>query len=488
MDESPSAEFTWTGHPLVDMGIATLVAFAGRERPEEVTVGDLERFAKEAEAALFTKTLRGHASVVFTSNAPYLQPSFTEERRRTKAQELLRAYKSRPEQASVVCAYCRRPAAHLETDSGNAYRELVPMLTGQGVINFFPWGQHGLPVCGLCLVALQALPIGAPSCEGKALVVASDEPDQVVTLVKDWLPELLRRAQLSSVTGEKIDTWKAPRTRLVERLVDLERRRAFATGPAAFTVYHMSNSGQGPDLRIHFLPASVVGFVRQAQAAAYHQAWQAVERRQWRAARRKSTDRDPTPDERPLWRNTFYEALFQLPVGAAHFVKRYFCGPQFTSLKRGADTQHVPLWRLVALFTSEVLGMEQERIDAIRALADTIAEEVMTEDARLFQRAYRATPYWRIRRLLVTTSARRVQRGKAPLLTLDGFLTVFGVTDDAEQAGGDWSMVWDLVLIRLIDRLHEERWFERHPEAAEAATDLDLTAEDEEAEQLTAGA
>src|SRR5262249_27538319 len=211
-------------------------------------------------------TLRSHASVVFTSNAPYLQPSFTEERRQGKARELLRAYTAMPGTSFAPCAYCGRPALRLETDSGNAYRELIPMLTGQGVVNFFPAGQHGLPVCGACIVALQALPLGAPSCEGKALIVASDNPWQVVTLVKDWLPDLLRRAQLSSVTGEKVDTWKAPRTRLVERLADLERRQAFAGGPAAFTIYHMSNSGQGPDLRIYALPAIVVSFVRNAQA------------------------------------------------------------------------------------------------------------------------------------------------------------------------------------------------------------------------------
>jgi hypothetical protein len=64
MDPRRSAGLAWTGHPLVDMGIATLVAYADRKEPNEVTVHDLERFAEDAETALFTKILRSHASVL----------------------------------------------------------------------------------------------------------------------------------------------------------------------------------------------------------------------------------------------------------------------------------------------------------------------------------------------------------------------------------------------------------------------------------------
>jgi CRISPR-associated protein Cst1 len=61
-----TAGLNWTGHPLVDMGIATLVAFAERTEPNEVTLDDLERFAAYAEQAVFSPTLRSHASVLYT--------------------------------------------------------------------------------------------------------------------------------------------------------------------------------------------------------------------------------------------------------------------------------------------------------------------------------------------------------------------------------------------------------------------------------------
>ena len=35
----------YTGHPIVDVGIATIVAFAGRNEPSELVEADLEKIA-----------------------------------------------------------------------------------------------------------------------------------------------------------------------------------------------------------------------------------------------------------------------------------------------------------------------------------------------------------------------------------------------------------------------------------------------------------
>jgi len=69
------AGLCWTNHALVDVGLAALVAYAGRGSPEELTWADLESFAQYAEHALLTKTMRSHASVLFTINTSYLNPS-----------------------------------------------------------------------------------------------------------------------------------------------------------------------------------------------------------------------------------------------------------------------------------------------------------------------------------------------------------------------------------------------------------------------------
>jgi CRISPR-associated protein Cst1 len=228
--DGESAGLHWTGHPLVDHGIATLVAFAGAERegvsrPEDVTATDLEAFAVFAEHALSTKAVQSHASVIFTINVPYLQPSHPAAKKAANARWLFRVRDSDSVPGQEKCPYCGRPSVSVRAvaKSDRLYRELVPLLTGQDVINFAPAGDHGLSLCGRCIVSLQALIVGAPSCEGRALVVQADDPALLVDLVRTWLPEIRKRVELSAATGDKVETWKAPRTRLIEQLVTLGR-------------------------------------------------------------------------------------------------------------------------------------------------------------------------------------------------------------------------------------------------------------------------
>lgn len=460
------AGLRWTGHPLVDMGIATLVAFSGRQKPEEVTIEDLESFAQYAERSVFVPSLRSHASVLYTINNDYMNPSFPESKRRDNAKAIFRRFLGPPRSDLPPCAYCGRPAVQAASTSGPGYRDVVPMLTARGIMNFFPYGQHGLPLCGLCVTALQALPFGAPSCEGRALVLSSDDPAQMVALIRLWLPDLRSRIQVSEASGDKAETWRAPRTRLIERLIELQQHHEQALRPAGFTIYHLTNSGQGPTISIYTLKPRVVRFVRRAQAGAYHQAWAAVERRAWVDAKRKDANRSPDPEERPYWRNRLYEALFQLPEETPAFVRRWFLAPQKDAVQSAASSTHVPLWRLVELFLQEVVGMEQLRIDKIRTLADAIADEVVAnEDRPLLRRVFQARGYSGVRRLVIQAGSKRIARGQAPLLSFDDFLAVFEVGDELPRA--DWRLAWDLVLIRLIDQLHAQGWFTRHREVAE---------------------
>jgi CRISPR-associated protein Cst1 len=484
-----SAGLWWTGHALVDHGIATLTAFAslqrgGVARPSDVTTEDLEQFAQFAERALKTETVRSHASVLFTINVPYLQPSHPPERRVANARWLLRVQEPSETPDEGACSYCGRPAVSVRAvvKSDRLYRELVPMLTGQGIVNFAPGGDHGLPMCGHCIVALHALILGAPSCEGRALVVQADDPTFLVELVRGWLPEIQRRVQLSEATNRKVDTWKAPRTRLIDRLVRLEQKSDEGAGSTGLTIYHLSNSGQGPGLGIFLLSARVVRFVRLAQLPQYRTAWHRLEQRAWRDAKYKDADRDPTTDERPYWRNTFYEQLFDLPAGAGRFVRTRLISTQFAALDNRSRADHVPMWELTTLFLKEVMGVEHAKISAIRDLGDAIADEIVTNnDRRLFRSAYQATRYPHLRRLLLQASSRRMLRGAAPLVTLETFLMIF---EDAEElARPDWRLAWDLVLIRLVDRLFEQGWVREH---ADALTDVaeSLASTDDENELL----
>lgn len=455
--------YRWTNHPLIDMGIASLLAFANRDKPSELMPEDLEAFARYAEEFYIPRSgakteLSSFLTVLFTSN--FINPSFTPEKKKAFVAEMLRVFKSQPDESLPACAYCAAPSVRL------THRDLVPLLTGREAVNFFPGGAPGLALCGGCIMALQALSIGAPMCSGRALIVSCDDPVLTVRLVKAWQPEIRRRVHLSHQSGEKLPIMARPLTRVIEALVKIEAERRDDL-ISSVTVYHISNSGQRPQADIHSLPSSVVGFIQRATAARYAPAWNEIVRRAWEDVSKREKGETKPAAEGSL-RNYVYEDLFTLPERVAHFIRIYLLR-RATRYSQGAGDPRATysgwredtagLWELTRLFLTEVIAMDSGRIEAIRELADALAADIATEnDRRLWWKTYSADNYRGVRLALIQASQRRVKRGVEPVITFDQFLEVFEEADDLPRI--DWRLAWDLVLIRVIERLYQTKWFE----------------------------
>jgi hypothetical protein len=50
---------------------------------------------------------------------------------------------------------------------------------------------------------------------------------------------------------------------------------------------------------------------------------------------------------------------------------------------------------------------------------------------------------------------------------LDEFLEIFEEGEELPRV--DWRLAWDLVLIRIIEKLYEAKWFEKNREVLESA-------------------
>jgi CRISPR-associated protein Cst1 len=55
-----------------------------------------------------------------------------------------------------------------------------------------------------------------------------------------------------------------------------------------------------------------------------------------------------------------------------------------------------------------------------------------------------------------------MKRGKAPVITFDPFIDIFEVGEDLPY--NDWRLARDLVLIRMIEKLHELGWIQANIE------------------------
>lgn len=482
----------YTGHPIVDVGVATVTAFCGKSRPEDLTIDDLSAVAEYLLQKYVHGPLKSYLSCVFTMNATYTQPSWPIERREKESRDLLFSFTKVPEGAreGLRCAFSGEPASTI------AYRQHVPMITGEGVLNFFPAGLGGLPIAAPYLLAIQAFPLGARRCHGRALAVHSpDDHALTYAFAKRFLQENRRLLLLTEESGERYPDAKAPKTLIVHTLLEIERERQ-ARGESgqtpSLTVYHLTNSGQGPDIDIFHLPAEIVAFVRAASRAGTSGVWSAIQAAAWErqgdGARRRrrggqegAVDFEAAAPAQPapgVSRNFLYEDLFELPHNAARFVRTYFLRRSYRSAREGDPRREYHLarelelvsWDLTELFLKEVIGMDKNRIEAIRTLGDRIARHIAGDnDRRLFQALYLAKAYPILRNLLIKASNARLKKGQEPLIGFDEFLLIF--EEGEELARVDWALARDLVLIRVIEQLYREGWFGREPEALEGLED-----------------
>jgi CRISPR-associated protein Cst1 len=481
----------WTGHPLVDIGVATVTCFAEKERPEDVTLEDLDGVADYITEQYVHGGLTPYLSSVFTMNAVYTQPSWKKDVREQEARKLLRCYKEEPtsDVAGLRCAFSGEPATRL------VYRQHVPMLTGEGVLNFFPAGLGGLPISGRYLLALQALPLGSRRCVGRLFAAHSPEdPDLTLRFARKFLQDNRRLMLLAEQSEEKYFDAKVPRTLLVNNLLELERERRDSDGRSltpSVTAYFLTNDGRDPRIDLLHLPAVTVSFLRKALSDKTRHVWKGIELAAWqreitpKQASKKRTgqetispaedsvraSQEPNPE---VSRNYLFEDLFDLPRSSPRFIRTYFLRRGYRAGRADDPRQDYSLqrdldlisWELTRLFLKEILSMDSKRINAIRDLGDRIAAYIENEnDRRFFQRFYMIKKYPELRNLLIKASSVLVKRGSPPLVGMDEFIDAF--EDPDAPSFDNWALVRDLLLIRTIEQLHHRGWFKERLDVLE---------------------
>lgn len=371
---------------------------------------------------------------------------------------------------------------------GRAFRQHVPLLTGEGVVNFHPGGDAGLPVSGVALLCIQAFPLGCAKCGGRLLAVHSDNEEITYEFAQAFLDENRKAVNLAQLSGDKKipEAKRSAKTLLVETFLKVEQMRKDAAEehePSSVTAYHISNSGQSnpldqrnPPLTIYHLPLEMTWFLSRAVSPDYRDAWQALTRRAWQLAKPKKKDKGDTgegvDDNNEPKRNFLYEDLFRLPEDAAVFIQRYFLRiPQGyggeDDPRRSYHTKdelHLISWKLTELFMERVMGMDKERIRQVRELGDRLAAYVDTQnDRRFFMSFFAEQNYGNFRTSLIKASINNVKKGNPPLITLDPYIEIFEDGEEIERS--NWRLARDLVLIRMIEELYNRGWLGKNQDA-----------------------
>ncbi|MBZ0309977.1 MAG: hypothetical protein K8I82_28200, partial [Anaerolineae bacterium] len=150
----------YTGHPFIDVGVATIMAWVKVREPHQVTYEHLEKVAEELrEIYVYLKPVRNFISTIFL-NSHFVQPAKSEAERWQYANEVLFAFREdKPILEGVNCTFFPELPAVMY-----AHRQYIPLLNGQDISNFSGWGTIGIPISGIALLAIHAMPLGCMKC------------------------------------------------------------------------------------------------------------------------------------------------------------------------------------------------------------------------------------------------------------------------------------------------------------------------------------
>jgi CRISPR-associated protein Cst1 len=484
----------FTGHPLFDVGLAAITAFARKSDPEQVDHADLEAIADYMARNYRINPLRSFLTAVFM-NSGFTQPAFFSDSSKQElyAQRVLKSYREDTPVLDQVDVFLGLPIPDVTYDvygrlePGRAFRQHIPLITSEDVINFHPNANVGLPVSGLSMLVIHALPLGCAKCQGKLLAVHSDHPKVMLHFAREFWEHNSRAIQLAQQQGSSklVDNHLSLRTLLVDTLLKADQLKADygeLDGPVSVTAYHLSN-GKNPYLEIYHLPMEVIDFLRLMNGARYTQAWRAVVQQAWQTAPKKPKQEG---EEFIPKKNYLYEDLFRLPENASRFIRTYFLRTALRMAREGAEPNeespfsknHLVPWGITAVFLERIMNMEKERIDHIRALGDGLADYINTQnDRRFFTAFYTENRYEFFRTVLIKANLAHVKNGHPPIIALDTYLKVF--EENEEFARPDWKLARDLVFIRMVERLHEAGWLGKNPDALPEQAVIPEEAEEE---------
>jgi CRISPR-associated protein Cst1 len=477
----------YSGHPYIDIGIAATLAFVDKQNPEDLTEADLEQVARYMTENYTVKPLRSFLTVVFP-NSGFTQPAFFSEpdKQKTYSDRVLFSFRSETPITENLDSFFGSPIPAVPYDvygtltQGRAFRQHIPLLTGEDVINFFPNGDAGMPISGLALFFIQAFPLACAKVGGKLLAVHSDNPEITLFFAKKFLEQnrmAVHMAQQREDSGKMDEPHQKLRTLIIDTLVTVAKKQEdfrVSEQPFSITAYHLSNSGQGPSLTIYHLPLQVINFLWRMQNADMESDWAKIVHQAWEIAPPPKGKTEAPPDFVPR-KNYLFEDLFKLPDNASRFLRTYFLRIplKIAKMEPGDLRQKYSLqdetdfisWKITQEFLERIMHMDQDQIDQIRIMGERLAEYVRSQnDKRFFQEFFRETRYDYFRNRLLKANLTQVKQGNPPIIEFEPYIQVF--EEGTDIARPDWRLARDLVLIRMIECLYRDKnWFASHPEA-----------------------
>jgi len=446
----------YTGNPYVDAGVAVL-ELRLRKPCSEFTDSDLADQAGWVEKEYRKKIWKSYL-MLHLPNCAWTQVNPDSEKNRTYIRTVLESYKADFPDLGQRCAFCGRPAKVY------ADRRYVPLLTGETIMVAGAGGHPGLPVCGYCVLAVHFYPFATLKVEGRPLFWWAPDPRWMLRLNRYFYGQVQK---LLAASGDDLPKLRWPATRLlhaarqaideVEKLPDSER------DPFCDIVgIHATNYGTAANYDELRIPRGLLEF--WGEAGTLGDLYRRIEQRAWesetdeRLKKAKRKDSKPREDLSPAVKeasrkNLLYEALGKAFRAADFRDEAKLVAVDFFMTRRGKEVEpHTTA--LAELFLEKVADMQKQRLDAVRTIADNIADHLILSgnDRRaaweLFRRRLKLGEFLQF----CSVIQRKLSDAGHPIEWED-FLLAMGIESEDDRTAADHWLVQELILIRLYERL-----------------------------------
>lgn len=435
--EPPRSIFFDTGDPFVDTGITAICEWLLKSSPSEIRSEDLSRIIEDLSEIYVQDDWSKHChAMVLPNHGKICNPSIKRYPLEERKQRIKKYFSDLVDDFKVPqeygnCVTCGRRSALKRVG-----RSEYPLLGSGTSRNFFSYAADGISICEACLFAVQVVPVAAYKIGGRILLLHSNNSK----IMKYWIAQPVKNAKnqllMKTFTGfftpEGYKNYQnAMFDKLSEIILDYDEK--WHEMNPSITFYYFTGHNQRGDVDVIYFPNEVFRFLAQVKIQKYFNEWRKIVRKGY-----LYTKEGEDESEFRNKRNLVYVYLLE-----KRSIVRYFIDFGERSI--------IGSWELLNLYLEEVRKMDAKRIEAIKNLADKMADYIQQtkEVKRLKSLESVKTPYT-LRNTLRIIEKRMIKKGfEDPLFTFDEYVELLF------PEGSNWRETLDLILFRIYERLHK---------------------------------
>lgn len=447
--------YKFTGNPFVDAGIWALSQWIGKE-PEKLNKEDLKGVIDEVTSIYLNKKWSKNLFSVFPNN-PLTNPAVKDKKERYSnfLMELMEDIDF--EGVSGDCISCGR-RNKIEREG----KDKIPLTGSKKFVNYFSYGTDGADYCPACTFAVQFVPLVMYAC-GNMLLLHSNSAKVMKYWSRKAIGNVKKQINAGEFTGCFNEGYKNPVNALFHVIQDMilhYNERWYFEKPS-IDFYHFTNYNQGPDLSIYHIPTPVFTFLAYIPQHEKYDDWLRIVRKGYRHVNWEKVKEEGDYKNNP---NLVYNNLLKGKSIIGFFIDR-------------KNKEAIGGWDLLSNYLEEVRNMNEKRINAIKEVADKLAEYIETaDDMKTLKKLETATNYRNYRNILRIIVKKRIENAiPDPLFTFDNYVNYL-----FPEGNLTWRETQDLILFRIYEKL--QPWIIKQGKQDEILTSSEIEEKMEEEE------